>query len=175
MTNINVMVDVEADGPCPGLYSMTEIGAIVVDNQLDKTFYGKFSPISPIYKPEALAVTGYNRADIESWPDPQKTMWGFDTFLNNISQNGKNRLVFWSDNNGFDWQFVNYYFHKFLDRNPFGHSSNNLANLYGGLNNKLRQNFNHLRIAKHSHNPLEDALGNAQAMLQIINQYKIEI
>jgi hypothetical protein len=38
-----------------------------------------------------------------------------------------------SDNNGFDWQFINWYFHHFLGRNPFGHSSTNLGSLYKGV------------------------------------------
>jgi len=30
------------------------------------------------------------------------------------------RLLFISDNDGFDWQFVNWYFWHFLGQNPFG-------------------------------------------------------
>ena len=39
------MVDIESDGPIPGDYSMISIGAVVVDEQLDKTFYGQLKPI----------------------------------------------------------------------------------------------------------------------------------
>jgi len=169
---INIMVDVEADGPVPGLYSMTEIGAIVLEPRLDRTFYGKFSPISDIWKPEALAVTGYTREDVENWPDPKKTMLGFDTWLSGISNGGKERLNFWSDNNGFDWAFVNYYFWKFLDRNPFGHSSNNLRNYYNGMKRDMFVSFKHLRKTRHSHNPVDDARGNAEAWLIIFQEGK---
>ncbi len=41
-----IMVDVEADGPIPGDYSMVCFGAIVVEPSLDRTFYGKLKPIS---------------------------------------------------------------------------------------------------------------------------------
>jgi hypothetical protein len=41
-----VMVDVEADGPIPGDYSMISIGAVIVEPSLEKTFYGKLKPIS---------------------------------------------------------------------------------------------------------------------------------
>jgi len=75
--------------------------------------------------------------------------------------------MFISDNNGFDWMFICWYFHHFLGRNPFGHSSTNLGSLYKGLVKDTSQNFKHLRKTKHTHNALDDALGNAEAFLQI--------
>ena len=35
-----VMVDIEADGPIPGDYSMVCLGAVVVEPALERTFYG---------------------------------------------------------------------------------------------------------------------------------------
>ena len=55
------MVDIEADGPIPGDFSMILIGAIVVDKQLDKTFYGQLQPISDRYVPAALAISGFTK------------------------------------------------------------------------------------------------------------------
>jgi hypothetical protein len=78
-----IMVDIEADGPIPGDYSMVCFGAIAVEPSLDRTFYGRLQPIS--------------------------------------------------DNNDFDWQLISGYFHHFLGRNPFGHSSTNLGSLYQGV------------------------------------------
>ena len=34
-----VIVDVESDGPCPGLYSIVCFGAVIVDEKLDKNRY----------------------------------------------------------------------------------------------------------------------------------------
>ena len=53
-----VMVDVEADGPAPGLYSMTELGAVIVEPGLTRTFYTTLSPISDDFVQGALDVTG---------------------------------------------------------------------------------------------------------------------
>ena len=33
----------------------------------------------------------------------------------------------------------------------------------------MKQSFKHLRITKHSHNALDDALGNAEAMVEMMN------
>src|SRR5512134_2794959 len=51
-----VMVDIEADGPIPGDYSMICFGAVIVEPSLSKTFYGQLRPISEQWQPEALAI-----------------------------------------------------------------------------------------------------------------------
>jgi hypothetical protein len=56
-----VMVDVEADGPIPGDYSMICFGAIVVEPSLDRTFYGKLKSISDKWIPEALSSKSSDR------------------------------------------------------------------------------------------------------------------
>jgi hypothetical protein len=56
-----VMVDIEADGPIPGDFSMIAFGAIVVEKSLDRTFSAKLRPISERWVPEALAVSGFTR------------------------------------------------------------------------------------------------------------------
>jgi hypothetical protein len=167
-----IVVDCEADGPCPGIYNLTEIGAVVVDRYLDKTFYGKMSPVTDNSLQAALDVTHRTRAEIETWPDPEKVMKNFEVWLNRMNDG---QLVFISDNNGFDWQFTNYYFWKFLGRNPFGHSSNNLANVFGGMNKRIRKNFRDLRKTKHTHNPVDDAKGNAEAILRMVNEMGLEL
>lgn len=154
------MVDIEADGPIPGDYSMIEIGAIVVQPELNQTFFGQIRPISDKWIDDALQVTGHTRETTLQFDDPVMVMRAFDDWVRKI-----NKPMFVSDNNGFDWQFINYYFHHFLGKNPFGHSSTNLGSLYKGMQKNVFKTFKHLRKTKHTHNPLDDARGNAEAML----------
>jgi len=88
----------------------------------------------------------------------------FETWLR---ENVTDRPLFVSDNNGFDWQFINWYFHHFLGRNPFGFSSTNLGSLYKGLVKNTAANFKHLRKTRHTHHPVDDAKGNAEALLHM--------
>lgn len=162
-----VMVDVETDGPIPADYSMICFGAVVVDSVLDKRFYGQLHPISEQWIPESLAVSGFTREQTLRFDAPQKVMQEFDNWIKTASK-GKPLLI--SDNNGFDWQFINYYFHHFLGRNPFGHSSTNLGSLYKGLVKDSSLNFKHLRKTTHTHHPLDDAIGNAEALLHMIHE-----
>lgn len=166
------MVDVESDGPIPGDYSMISFGAVIVDQDLDKTFYGQLKPISEKWIPEALAVSGLTRAEILEFDEPKIVMENFSEWLN---ENCKNQPLFFSDNNGFDWQFINWYFIHYLEKNPFGFSSTNLGSLYKGLVKDTFKNFKHLRKTKHTHNPVDDAMGNAEALLYMKNEMGLKI
>jgi len=159
------MVDVESDGPIPNDYSMICFGAVIVEAELTRTFYGKLHPISENWIPEVLAVSGFSREETEGFDDPKQVMFQFADWIN---QESKGRSFFVSDNNGFDWQFINWYFHHFAGKNPFGFSSMNLGSLYKGAVRDTFKNFKHLRRTKHTHNPVDDAMGNAEAMLSVI-------
>ncbi len=98
-----------------------------------------------------------------------------ENFAQWLEQHSKGRPVFVSDNLAFDWQFINYYFHHFTGSNPFGHSSTNLGSLYKGLVKDTFQNFKHLRQTPHTHNPVDDAKGNAEALLAIKDQFQLKI
>ncbi|MGB7413440.1 MAG: exonuclease [Thermosynechococcaceae cyanobacterium] len=158
------MVDVESDGPIPGDYSMICFGAIIVEPSLQKTFYGKLKPISEQWIPKALAVSGFSREETLQFDEPKTIMENFALW---ITSNSNGRPFFIADNNGFDWQFINWYFHHFLGDNPFGHSSSNLGSLYKGLMKDTFTSFKHLRQTKHTHHPVDDARGNAEALLQM--------
>lgn len=167
-----IMVDVETDGPIPGDYSMISFGAVLVDEQLDKTFYGQLQPISEQFIPDALAVSGFSRQETLAFDDPQTVMANFATWVSNVA---KDRPVFISDNNGFDWMFICWYFHHFTGANPFGFSSQNLGSLYKGLVKDTFQNFKHLRKTKHTHHPVDDAKGNAEALLTLKKEHGLKI
>ncbi len=167
-----VMIDVESDGPIPGDYSMICFGAIVVEPALNRTFYGKLKPISEKWLPEALKISGFSREETLQFDDPSAVMTAFKNW---IKENGGDRPLFVSDNNGYDWQFINWYFHHFTGDNPFGHSSTNLGSLYKGLTKDTLANFKHLRKTKHTHNPVDDAKGNAEALLYMKESLGLKI
>lgn len=167
-----IMVDIESDGPIPGDYSMVCFGAIVVEDSLDRTFYGELCPISEKFIPEALAVSGFSRDQAMDFPEPQEVMQSFADWIAEVSEG---RPMFISDNNGFDWQFINWYFHHFIGKNPFGFSSTNLGSLYKGFVNDTFTNFKHLRKTQHTHNPVDDARGNAEALLAMKNEMGLKI
>lgn len=156
-----VVVDVEADGPCPGLYSMVSFGAVCVGD-VTKTFYGELRPDSDIWVPEALAVSGFSREKTLSFPPAAETMARFEAWLK--EQFGDDRPVFVSDNVAFDWQWVNYYFHKHRGANPFGFSGRRIADLFAGFEKDMGTRWKQHRKTEHTHHPVDDAMGNVEAL-----------
>lgn len=166
------MVDIESDGPIPGDYSMISFGAVLVNDTLDRSFYGKLKPISEKFNPEALAVSGFSREETLTFDDPREVMLDFRDWL---KENSKGRPVFISDNNGFDWMFICWYFHHFIQENPFGFSSRRLSDLYCGLVKDTFARWKHLRKTEHTHNPVDDARGNAEVLLLMKNEMELKI
>ena len=167
-----IIVDVESDGPIPGDYSIISFGAVIVEEELERTFYGKLKPISEDWVPDALKISGFSREETLQFDDPKSVMENFNSW---IKENSKSRALFFSDNNGFDWQFINWYFIHFIGKNPFGFSSTNLGSLYKGMVKDMFQNFKHLRKTKHTHNPVDDAIGNAETLLHMKNEMGLNI
>jgi hypothetical protein len=157
-----IVVDVESDGEIPGKYSMVCFGAIVVEPSLSKTFYGQTMPISDNYKPNALAISGFSREEHLKFDNPQDVMIKFAEW---IRENSVGHPIFCSDNLAYDWQWINYYFHTYLEKNPFGYSGRRIGDMYCGLVKDSRAKWKHLRQTRHTHHPVDDAKGNAEVML----------
>lgn len=162
------MTDVETDGPVPGTdeYSMVKVGCVLVRPDLPRapTFYGELRPISPRFDPEALGVAGVTRAQTLAFDDPGDVV---REFVEWVEANTVGKPTFISDNNGFDFSFAAWYCHHFTGRCPFGHSSTNLGSLYRGLVKTMAEDFKHLRVTSHTHDPVDDAVGNAEALLHM--------
>lgn len=143
-----VFVDVEAPMGvgAPSVGEMTEFGAVAV-SLTDRTinsnmFHGRDSS--------------------------KETLVAFAAWLHEVSPD---RPVFVSDNVAFDWQWVNYYCWKHLGYNPLGHSGRRISDFYAGLRHdwSCTQRWKRLRVTKHDHHPVHDALGNAEAFLRILD------
>jgi hypothetical protein len=158
-----VIVDVETDGPIPAEYSMVCFGAVLFDETLENSFYGQTRAISDRFIPEALEVSGFTREQHLAFDDPTGVMQKFAAWL---EQNAKGGPVFVSDNLAFDWQFINYYFHHFLGNNPFGFSGRRIGDLYAGLVKDAYKasEWKKYRVTRHTHDPVDDARGNAEAL-----------
>lgn len=158
-----ISFDVEADGPCSGLYSMVSLGMVYVPDP-SQTFYATFRPVSEKYIPEALKASQFTREETLEFPEAGVGMKDLEQWLNSLNLQG--RPIAWSDNPGFDWQFLNYYCHLYLGGNPFGHSSRRIGDFFAGMQNDPRasSHWKRLRQTKHTHNAKDDALGNAEAL-----------
>lgn len=128
---IFLSVDVETSGPIPGEYSMLTIGACNVDNP-EQVFSCALKPISLNADPKAMEVTGLS---LEKLADeglrPEVAMQQFRVWVADVAGND-GTPVFVGLNAPFDWSFVNYYFHRYLQSNPFGFAALDIKALYMG-------------------------------------------
>lgn len=167
MKNKHIIVDVETDGPIIGENSMVCFGAVILNETLDKTFYGQTAPISSTFDPQALSVSGFTRTQHMTFDHPSITM---NNFYEWIKENVKGNPIFWSDNNGYDASWINYYFLKYVGKNPFGWSSRRIGDAFCGFYKNGYYKWKKHRVTIHTHNPVDDAKGNAEALLYLINR-----
>jgi DNA polymerase III epsilon subunit-like protein len=158
------VTDVESDGQIIGRHSIVCFGVVKLTPALDTTFYGQVKPISDEYVPEALEVSGFSREEHLKFDEPEDVMKIFAEWLNRHSVG---RPILISDNNGYDASWINYYFHVYCGKNPFGWSSRRIGDLYCGMMKDTWASWKHLRKTIHSHHPVDDAMGNAEALLKM--------
>lgn len=176
---IYVSVDVEADGPVPGLFSLRSIGAAAYEengNMID-TFYENLLPdhraseYQPtidwfqIKHPEAW------RALLEDADYPEKVMRRFYSWI--ISLPGK--PVFIGAPVAFDHPFVHWNFWKYIGDDPFSHSGIDEKTMawvaLGGSYREIGKReyperwFN--PELQHTHKALDDAIEQGYIFFQI--------
>lgn len=182
ITECFVSVDVETSGPVPGLFSLLSIGACVVSEDVTAVgndpaaeFYCTLKPLTDASSdPAALAVAGFSPSELaESGTTPQTAMLSFEKWLLSVATSAK--PIFVGLNAPFDWSFINYYFHRFLGRNPFGFTALDIKALYMGSTGCRWEDARSSRMLMElgltqkepSHHALEDAKAQAELFLAI--------
>jgi hypothetical protein len=118
LPELYIAVDVEADGPIPGPYSMISLGMAVVGRP-DLAFYTELRPISDDFVPEALAVSGLDRDRLlREAPTAESAMQSAAKWVNGLRTTG--RPVFLAAPAVWDGMFVHWYFMRFTGKSPFG-------------------------------------------------------
>ena len=179
-------VDIESSGPSPFSSVMTEFG--VVDLESRNTFYAHLWDFHPHPDTPALPVAERENVWIEhGWngtgatktvlmnghEDPATAAYEALTQWLNTTCGRDQRPVFVSDNPGFDFGWMAYGFDAAGMKNPFGFSSRRIGDLAAGLEGNWRKtsNWKRYRKTKHDHNPVNDALGNAEAFVTLLTKH----
>lgn len=169
-----ISVDVETAGPHPGSYSLLSIGACLVADPAC-AFYVEVQPVNDNALPHALQVSGLTLDYLtEHGLAPAEAMAQFEAWVLRETPPG-HRPVFVAFNAPFDWMFVCDYFHRYLGRNPFGHSALDIKAFYMGLTGvQWRETSMAYLAARHldnhplTHNALHDAQDQAVIMRKLL-------
>ena len=166
----HIVLDVEADGPAPGLFNMISFGLVSVADPTQ----GFLGEVAPVLDNPGIAgareVSGVKFETQKTWRDPELVMADAVAWLR-VQTEGK-RAIFWSDNPAFYWSFWNWYCHKFLGDNPAGFSMRRIGDLDAGRRGEPLNTsaWKKRRETDHTHNPVDDARGNAEALRWILGE-----
>lgn len=168
------VIDVEASGPSPDLFSMLSLGAATISLP-SQTFYREFIPDSERVNEEALQISNLSMQDLsKNGHPPEKALQEFADWVQTITPKDK-QPIFTAFNAPFDWMFVNTYFHRYLGYNPFGHKALDIKALFMGYHQVPFLDTSHYQICEHyglhtslSHHALEDAIQEAQILEKLL-------
>ncbi|CCK26474.1 exonuclease [Streptomyces davaonensis JCM 4913] len=183
--SLYISVDIEADGPIPGPYSMLSIGAAVAGVQdadgfvpADPeacTFYRELRPISADFVPEALAVSGLDRERLgREGSEPAVALGEFSRWVREAGQGAQPVMCGYPAS--YDWTFLYWYLIRFTGSSPFGHSGClDMKTLYatkaglplravakGTMPREL------LSRRRHTHHALDDAIEQAELFANLM-------
>jgi hypothetical protein len=177
---VYVSVDVEADGPIPGPYSMlsfgmaacgtADSGGFTGSDPAARAFYAELKPISDTFVPDALAVSGLDRDRLVSQGrDPGEAMNAASAWVTETAAGAT--PIFVAYPLGYDWMWTYWYFIRFAEQgSPFGHSRHlDMKTLFaakaGALisrSTKSQMPTGLLPQRLHTHNALDDAIEQAE-------------
>lgn len=182
---IYISVDIEADGPIPGAYSMLSLGAAACNEQeIISTFSVNFElldgasqhPSTMEWWKQYHTAYYHTRENVQT---PQDGMSQFENWITSVLPSKKVRPVFVAFPAGFDFTFVYWYFIKFLGHSPFAFvaldmKSYAMAKLGKKFSNCKKSHFPaewFSKENKHTHIALDDAIEQAHIFLKML-QYK---
>ena len=186
------IVDCEASGATPYSGNMTEFS--VVDFESRDWFHGRLHTFEPHPENPARPVVtgdapGFRVGRVGDDPVPAM-QWGegykgglgsvlvYEALIDWLGNRaGEDRTTFVSDNPAYDFMWMADGFDRHNLANPFGHTARRIGDLAAGLEGHwlATSRWKRRRRTVHDHNPVNDALGNAEALHDLLvthNQIK---
>ncbi len=172
--SILLSIDVEASGPAPLHGDMISFAAVIIEEGLGRSFAsGNMRPECEHYHPEAYAAIGMTREEHLAAPySIRERILAFADWLEGLRQ-PRRRYIMVSDNPGFDFQWMNFELMNHVGQQLLGHSARRIGDVWSGLRKRPLETvtWRRYRITPHDHDPLNDAMGNAEAWLEMWKQY----
>lgn len=183
-SDVYISADIEADGPIPGRYSMLSLGMCIAGEQTaagtftpiqpeSARFYRELKPISEEYVPgnvDAVRSSGLDRdALLRDGGDPVEVMTAAAHWVTELADGRRPVFVGWPM--GYDWMFLQWYFHTYSTvGSPFAYGSalDMKSMMYAATHHVLDMLGKEKLPAEllperpHTHNALDDAVEQAE-------------
>lgn len=184
--DLYLSADVEADGPVPGLYSMSSIGLVVAGRydgtvlerpREPETFYRELKPVTDRFDPAAAAVAGLDREALtRDGADPREAMADLARWVAELATRYGARPVLAAYPASFDWTFLYYYLVAYHGSSPFGFSGVlDMKTFYAarsgavfGRATKRSMPAQLLSPRPHTHHALDDAREQADLLANLL-------
>ena len=122
-------IDIEANGPVPGLYDMVSLGATVVFRdknqvlQLGEDFYMEIKPVAPRFDARAASIHGLDQSHLaEHGMSRAEAADALADWVHSQTR-PQTEPVFVGHNAPFDWSHVSYLYAELNRTNPFGYKA----------------------------------------------------
>lgn len=186
MDDCYISVDIEADGPIPGPYSMLSFGFVLAgtfdgvtfapaDLDAPVVFYRELQPISDDFLPAALEISGLDRDRlVADGADPRHAMQAARDWVLEVA--GHRRPVLVAYPLSFDWMYLHWYFTRFVEAgSPFSYSQcldvkTMIATTFGATVDRANKHSlpPELQSARpHTHHAIDDAIEQADLFAKV--------
>jgi hypothetical protein len=169
LPELYVSVDIEADGPCPGLFSMLSVGmaAFTIDKQLVGTFSRNLHRLEGARTDDrtmtwwttAQNIAAYRKGR-EDLVSPHEAMVACRDWLETMKRYG--RPILCGAPSGFDFTFIYYYFQRELGESPVGFASLDLRSYAAAV---LKRQYRHVGKNSFPREWMDDGLPHTHVAL----------
>lgn len=178
--DIFISIDIECDGPCPGLHSMLSLGAAAFDNdgRLVSTFEANLKPIEGATQ-DPTTMKDFWEKNKTAWKystqnamDAKIVMLRFDKWVNDLPGKEKRPVCTPA---GFDFSFLYYYMHRFTGRSVLDFKCIDIRSYVSGMKGYAYQysgktswpdRWRDRRFA-HTHCALDDAIEQGVSFMRM--------
>lgn len=175
-TEVFISIDLEADGPIPGDYSILSIGATTLGNKHERDFYLELAPISAQFDSDALAVSGLDRDQlVKSGVEARHAMQQFTDWIEQVRElHGGGRAVAVTLSE-WDMGYLYWYLIHFLGEKPLGFTGIDMKSYFMGKHQiaefkrtgRVNMLEHYTASTQHTHNALDDAREQAEIFAQM--------
>ncbi len=180
---IYVSTDIEANGPCPGLFSMLSFGmaAFTIEKQLVGTFSRNLELLpdadvderTTLWWAQSQNALAYQKSR-ENLVTPYAAMAACKTWLEELRRFG--RPIVCGAPSGFDFTFIYYYFQRELGESPVGFASLDLRSYAAAVMKKQYRQVGKRQFppewidegVPHTHVALDDAIEQGCILINMI-------
>ena len=177
---IIISIDIEADGPIPGMNSMLQLGAVAFaeTGQEVGAFQANLAPLDgAVQDPDTMKFWSRHK---ETWEmlqhdqrSPELTMAAFAAWLKSLDSS----YLFYCAPVGFDFVFLRWYMVRF--GHNFPHNALDLRSMMflftgeynGEIKKKIRKTCDWKHNKKHTHVAVEDAREQGQYLFAAIKRF----